>query len=65
MSQNTRNNKETNNIKLRNSFQALATANDIEDTIDEVSDTTFYQTVNEKDTVNIIAGQSVQKKKRK
>ena len=34
MSKNTRNNKETNNVRLTNYFQALATANNIEDNID-------------------------------
>ena len=46
LSQNIRNNKETNNIKIKNSFQALATADDVEDTLNEISDTTIYQTVN-------------------
>ena len=64
LSQNIRNNKETNNIKLKNSFQALATADDIEDTLNEISDTTIQQTVNEKVTVNTIAGQS-EKRRRK
>ena len=65
LSQNIRNNKETNNIKIKNSFQALATADDIEDTLNEISDTTIHQTVNEKVTVNTIIGQSEEKKKRK
>ena len=65
LSQNIRNNKETNNIKIKNSFQASATADDIEDTLNEVSDTTIHQTVNEKVTINTIAGQSEEKKKRK
>ena len=56
--QNIRNNRETNNIKLNNSFQTLATADDIEDTFNEVSNTTFHQTANEKVTVNTIPGQS-------
>ena len=64
LSQNIRNNKETNNIKLKNSFQALATVNHIEDTFNEVSDTTLLQTENEKVTVNTIARQSQEKKKR-
>ena len=38
----------------------LATANDMEDTFNEVFDTIF-QTANEKVTVNIIARQSVKK----
>ena len=62
LSQNIRN-KETNNIKIKSSFQALAIADDIEDTLNEISDT-IHQTVNEKVTVNTIAGQS-EKKKRK
>ena len=65
LSQNIRNNKETNNIKIKNSFQALATTDDIEDTFNEISDTTIHQTVNEKVTVNIIAGQSDKKRKEK
>ena len=65
LSQNIRNNKETNNIKIKNSFQALATADDIEYTLNEISDTTIHQTVNEKVTVNTIIGQSEEKKKRK
>ena len=65
LSQNIRNNKETNNIKIKNSLQALATADHIEDTFNEISDTTIHQTVNEKVTVNTIAGQSEKKKKRK
>ena len=52
LSQNIRNNKETNNIKLKNSFQGLSIANDIEDTFNEVTDTTFHKTANEKVTVN-------------
>ena len=64
LSQNIRNNKETNNIKLKNSFQAFATVNHIEDTFNEVSDTTLLQTENEKVTVNTMAGQSQEKKKR-
>ena len=63
LSQNIRN-KETNNIKIKSSFQALAIADDIEDTLNEISDT-IHQTVNEKVTVNTIAGQSEKKKKRK
>ena len=50
MSKSTRNDKETNNVKLTNSFQALATANDVEDTIDKVFDTTFHQTANANNT---------------
>ena len=65
MSENTRNDKETNNVKLTNSVQDLATANDIRDTVDDVSNTIFHQPANEKDTVYTIAGQSVQKTKRK
>ena len=65
LSQNIRNNKETNNIKIKNSFQALATTDDIEDTFNEISDTTIHQTVNEKVTVNTIAGQSDKKRKEK
>ena len=65
LSQNIRNRKETSNNKLKNSFQALATANDIEDTFNEVSYTTFHQKANEKVSVNTIAGQSEEKKKRK
>ena len=64
LSQDIRNNKETNNIKLKNSFQAFATVNHIEDTFNEVSDTTLLQTENEKVTVNTMAGQSQEKKKR-
>ena len=64
LSQNIRNNKETNNIKLKNSFQALATADDIEDTLNEISDTTIQQTVNEKVTVNTIAGQSGKRRRK-
>ena len=64
LSQNIRNNKETNNFKLKNSFQAFATVNHIEDTFNEVSDTTLLQTENEKVTVNTMAGQSQEKKKR-
>ena len=56
MSENIRNSKETNNMKLDNSFQSLATANDIEDTINEVSDRTFHQTANEKVTVSTTDG---------
>ena len=51
MSKNTRNNKEINNVKLTNSFQTSATANDIEDTTDDVSNTIFHQPANEKDIV--------------
>ena len=65
MPQNIRSNKETNNIKLKIFFQALATANDIEDNFNEFSDTTFHQTANEKVTVNTVAGQSEEKRKRK
>ena len=65
LSQNIRNNKEINNIKTQNFLQALATADDIEDTFNEICDTTIHQTVNEKVTVNTIAGQSEEKKKRK
>ena len=65
LSQNIRNNKETNNIKIKNSFQALATTDDIEDTLNEISDTTIHQTVNEKVTVNTIAGQSEKKEENK
>ena len=64
LSQNIRNNKETNNIKLKNSFQALATADDIEDTLNEISDTTIHPKVNEKVTVNTIAGQSGKKRRK-
>ena len=64
MSKNTRNYKETNNFKLTHFFQNLATANVIEDNIDEVSDLTFCQTADEKDTVNTIAGQSVEIKEK-
>ena len=64
LSQNIRNNKETNNIKIKNSFQALATADDIEDTLNEISDTTIQQTVNEKVTVNTIAGQSGKRRRK-
>ena len=64
LSQNIRNNKETNNIKLKNSFQALATADDIEDTLNEISDTTIQQTVNEKVTVNTIARQSGKRRRK-
>ena len=64
LSQNIRNNSETNNIKLKNSFQALSTPNDIEDTFNEVSDTAFHKTANEKVTVNTTAGQPEEKKKR-
>ena len=63
LSQNIRNSKETNNNKLKNSFQALATADDIEDTFNEVSYTTFHQKANGKVSVNTIAGQSEEKKK--
>ena len=63
MSENTRNDKETNNIKLTNYVQALATTNDIEGTIDEVSNTTFHQPASDETyTPHIIAGQSVYKK---
>ena len=65
LSQNIRNNKETNNIKIKNSFQALATADDKEDTFTEISNTTIHQTVNENVTANTIAGQPEKKKKRK
>ena len=65
LSQNIRNNKETNNIKIKNSFQALATADDIEDTLNGISDTTIHQTVNAKVTVNTIVGQSEKKKEEK
>ena len=65
LSLNIRNNKETNNIKLKKSFHALATANNIEDTFNEISNTTVYQTANEKVTVNTIAGQSEGKQERK
>ena len=64
LSQNIRNNSETNNIKLKNSFQVLSTPNDIEDTFNEVSDTAFYKTASEKVTVNTLAGQPEEKKKR-
>ena len=64
-SKNARNNKETNNFKLTNSFQSLATANYTENTTDEVSDTTSHQPVNKKVTVNTIAEQPVENKKRK
>ena len=47
-----------------NSLQTLARAHDIEGTIDEVSDRNFHQPVNEKDTVDTIAGQSVEKEKK-
>ena len=56
MSKNTRNNKETNNVRLTNYFQALATANNIEDNIDQVFDSTFHQPANEGDRVNTIVG---------
>ena len=59
MSENTRNGKKTNNVKLTDSVQALSTANDVEDTIDEVSNTIFHQPANDTDTVHIISGQSV------
>ena len=60
MSENTRNDKETNNVKLTNYVQALATTNDIEGTIDEVTNTTFHQPASyETYTPHIIAGQSV------
>ena len=65
MSQNIINKKETNDIKIRNFFQALDTADDIKDTLNEISDTTTHPKVNEKVTVNTIAGQSEKKKKRK
>ena len=58
LSQNIRNNKETNNINIKNFFQALATAADIKGTLNEISNTTIHQTVNEKATVNTITGQS-------
>ena len=65
MSKNTRNDKETNNIKLTNFFQSLATANDIEDTIDEVSNTTFHQAVNEKNyRIIVISEQPVENKEK-
>ena len=64
LSQNIRNNKETNNIKIKSSFQPLAIADDIEDTLNEISDT-IHQTVNEKVTVNTIAGQSEKKEEKK
>ena len=53
MSKNTTNNKETNNVKLTNYFQASVTVNDMKNTIDEVSDTTFHQPANEKDTATL------------
>ena len=60
MSENTRNDKETNNVKLTNYVQALATTNDIEGTIDEVTNTIFHQPASyETYTPHIIAGQSV------
>ena len=59
MSKNARNDKETNNIKLTNSLQVLATANDKENTIDDISDASFHQVSDEKVTVNPIAEQSV------
>ena len=65
LSQIIRSNKETNNIKIKNFLQALATADHTEDTFNEISDTTIHQTVNEKVTVKTIAGQSEEKKKRK
>ena len=46
---NTKNDIETNNLKLKDSSQALATANDIDDTIDDVSDKTLHLTANERD----------------
>ena len=61
LSQNIRNNKETNNIKLKNSIQALATADDIEDTSKEVSIQPFTKQL----IVNTIAGEFEEKKKRK
>ena len=64
LAQNIRNNKETNNIKIKNSFQALATTDNKEDTFTEISNTTIHQTVNENVTANTIAGQP-EKKKRK
>ena len=64
LSQNIINKKETNDIKIKNFFQALDTADDIEDTLNEISDTTIHKKVNEKVTVNTIAGQS-EKKRRK
>ena len=48
MSKNTRNGKDTINIKLTNFIQALAATNDIEDPTDEVTDKIFHQLVNEK-----------------
>ena len=65
LSQNTRNKEETNNIKIKNSFQALAKADDIENTLNEISDTTIHQTVNEKVTINTTAGQSEKKEENK
>ena len=65
LSQNIRNNKETNNIKTKNSFQALVTADDIEDSLNEISDRTIHQTVRGKVTVNTKAEQSEKKKEKK
>ena len=65
LSQNTRNKEETNNIKIKNSFQALAKADDIENTLNEISDTTIHQTVNEKVTINTTARQSEKKEENK
>ena len=61
MSKNSRNELEKDNVKSAYFFQALATVNDIEATIDEVSDATFHQPATEKDTVNTIAGPPVEK----
>ena len=41
MSKNIKNSKEINNMKLESSFQSLVAANDLEDTINEVSDRTL------------------------
>ena len=65
LSQNIRNNKETNNIKTKNSFQALVTADDIEDSLNEISDRTIHQTVRGKVTVNTKAEQSEKKEEKK
>ena len=62
LSQNIRNNKETNNIKTKNSFQALATADNIEDTLNEISNTTIHHSPF---TINTIAGQSEKKEEKK
>ena len=43
--------RQRNNIKLTNSFQALATVNEIEDNIDVVYATASHQAANEKDRV--------------